>query len=406
MIDKFVLKKTSAFLVLLLLGCGTGDGLYGHLKNRLKPSGSDDQLPIDPGSGDNGNDKDEELVITDPIAAGLEVFNKSKMQEELTYITRDEFNGRLSATDGNVKIADWIIGHLNDLQVEPLQSNEYRQKFKMKNGPTSGKETSNIIAHFPGNDPNLKNEYVIIGAHMDHAGTLSLGYTCSSGSGGNNICNGADDNGSGTISVLNITKALAKVRKHIKRTIIVMWFSGEEEGLEGSWHYTKNPIVSLEKTVYMINLDMVGYMKSYGNKLAALGGGTSDRGEEILKAIQDRYPERKLQITQSAGGGSDHVPFMSKGIPGVFFHTGVSNNPNYHRTSDTPDKIDYEGMLIAAKIAFETVFNVANDENLHSGFYGERASLVTEEEKKQSCHHLILNPYIDKAYEIIRDGLY
>ena len=245
---------------------------------------------------------------------------------------------------------------------------------------------------------------------MDHAGTLSLGYTCSPGErGSNEICNGADDNGSGTIGILNVVKALVKVKEHLKRSVVVVWFSGEELGLEGSWHYVRNPIFPLDKTVYMMNLDMIGYAHTNNNRVSALGGGTSDSAENHIRELNRKYNYIETDITPSAGGGSDHVPFMAEGIPGVFFHTGVSNNTNYHRTSDTADKISYEGLTTIAEMSFELIHFVANDSSFSVpvGALGtpiKRPALVTEEEKKQSCHHLILNPYVDKVSNFMQSG--
>ena len=179
-----------------------------------------------------------------------------------------------------------------------------------------------------------------------------------------------------------------------------MWFSGEELGLEGSWHYISNPVFPLEKTVYMINMDMVGYMSSYGQRLAALGGETSPEGSQILNEINQKYQTTEIQQTAKAGGGSDHVPFMSEGIPGVFFHTGVRNNSNYHRTSDTADLIDFDGLELTAKIAFETLYQISNVERRSflsvKASQGKRPSLVSEYEKKQTCHHLGLNPHANQ----------
>jgi Zn-dependent M28 family amino/carboxypeptidase len=204
------------------------------------------------------------------------------------------------------------------------------------------------------------------------------------------------------VSVLNVAKALASIRGSLKRSVVIMWFSGEEEGLLGSKYYVNNsPIIPLNKTVYMINLDMVGYMKSNGNTLAALGGGTSEVGERLLKEIGTKYQDRKISVTARAGGGSDHVPFMAKGIPGVFLHTGVSNNKSYHRTSDTAEKVDYAGMEMAAKVAFELTERVANEASLSDSLTltDVRAPFVTEEEMQQTCHHLMQNPFVEEALD-------
>ena len=330
----------------------------------------------------------------DPIEAGLALIQESILREELTFLASDDHKGRLSASPENEKVADWLIEELRKIEIGPLGGSEYRQRFTMNVGPTSGSSTANIIGVLPGTDPNLREEYIVVGAHMDHAGTLGRGYTCSNG-GENQICNGADDNGSGTIAVLNIARALAKVRSSLKRSIIIMWFSGEEEGLIGSKHYVANPIVPLNKTVYMMNLDMVGYMRSYGG-LAALGGGTSARGQSILQELNQKYSDVSIRISQQPGGGSDHAPFMNRGIPGVFLHTGVQNNTNYHKTSDTPDKIDYPGMLAATKIGFETLVKLASDTQEVADYsLTGRQPFVSEEELQQSCHHLIQNPFAE-----------
>ena len=334
----------------------------------------------------------------DVNAAALRLATTTSLRRELELITHDRLEGRLSATPENEIVADWIIEQLRRLDIAPLSGQDYRQRFKMTVGPTSGLGTSNIAAVIEGSDPNLKQEYVVIGAHMDHTGTLQRGYTCSRGAPGDDICNGADDNGSGTIAVLNVARALAATRHTLKRSVILMWFSGEEEGLLGSYHYVRNPLRPLNKTVYMINMDMVGYMKTFNNSLAALGGGSSPVGKAILENIATKYPNNRIRVSDRAGGGSDHVPFMSRGIPGVFFHTGVSNNPHYHKTTDSAEKIDYPGMLMATQVAYETVWRVAGASFGGQGGMSltsaERPSLVTEEEMTQSCHSLIKNPFI------------
>ncbi len=315
------------------------------------------------------------------------------MRRELELISHDSLKGRLTGTEENDRVADWIISQLQRMGVGPAKDGDFRQRFTNTVGPTSGQTTSNIIGIIEGSDPVLKNEFIVIGAHMDHAGTLQKGYTCSRGAAGDDICNGADDNGSGTITVLNVARALAATRQTLKRSVIVIWFSGEEEGLLGSWHYVKNPVRPLNKTVYMINIDMVGWMRTNDNSLLALGGGSSPVGKSILEQIARVQSSAPIKISERAGGGSDHVPFMSKGIPGVFFHTGVSNNPHYHKTTDSAEKIDYNGMRFAFRVAYETVWRMAEAPTATLSLTKNREPLVTEEEMLQSCHHLIKNPF-------------
>jgi len=346
----------------------------------------------------------QQTINADPLTAGLSLLNEETLRKELTHFASDGFNGRLAGTPDNEKAAQYIVDQLKAHSIEPARPGQYLQPFKVTVGPAKGQTTSNIVAVLPGQHPTLKDEYIVIGAHMDHAGTLTRGYTCSAGAAGSNqICNGADDNGSGTVALLNAAKALGATRQSLHRTIILIWFSGEEEGLLGSYHYVRSdPIFPLAKTVYMVNIDMVGYMNTNGNNLAALGGGTSPTGAKILGEIGAKQTQRKIKVTAQAGGGSDHVPFMAKGIPGVFLHTGVSNNRNYHRTSDTPDKIDYSGMLMATQVTFELGLRASQDPGLSRSSFNlvdYRAPLVTEEEMAQSCHHLMKNPFIQEALD-------
>lgn len=345
----------------------------------------------------------------DPLQTGMAQINKQLIEKELYHLASDQFNGRLSATKDHEAAADFITENLKNLNIPPLAPGNYRQAFTMSRGPTAGQTTHNIIAVLEGSDPILKNEYIVIGAHLDHTGTMQKGHTCSFRERNDPICNGADDNASGSITVLTQARSLAAIRKELKRSVIFMWFSGEEEGLLGSAFYVRNPLVPLAKTVYMINIDMVGYLRSNNSTLMALGGGTSRAGKQVIETVSKKYPEIKVRISDKAGGGSDHVNFMGKGIPGVFFHTGVRSNPNYHKTSDSADKIDYDGMFTINKIIFETLLTIATGGATKTsdglmlatestdGFSGgeSREPLVTPEEMAQSCHHLMENPYTE-----------
>lgn len=327
----------------------------------------------------------------------LSLFSKDIMNEELMFITQDKFSGRLAGTKENELIADFLIGELRRYDIKPAFG-DYRQNFQVTVGPTQGKTSSNIIGIIEGSDPTLKNEYVVIGAHMDHAGTTSKGYTCSSGPGNDGICNGADDNGSGAVALLSIARSLSASRQSLKRSVLVMWFSGEEEGLLGSRHYVANPAVPLGKHVFMINLDMIGYAKTFGNSIAAIGTTTSKWGDATAKTLGQKYPSHKLKFTNKVEGGSDHASFMNKGIPGIFYHTGVSNNPNYHKTSDHVDLIDFDGLLVAAKLAFETVVAASSTNELaaRSGLsLADTDKFVSDADASKGCHYLMDYKYLD-----------
>lgn len=321
----------------------------------------------------------------------LNLVTEATLKTEINYLAGDAFNGRLSGSSDHLNASNWVIEELKKIGLPAADNNDYLQKFQFSAGNLGTVNTHNIVAMLEGSDPAFSDKYVVIGAHLDHAGTLSRGYTCSSGQSANSICNGADDNASGSVTLLNIARAVTKSRALLKRSVIFIWFSGEEEGLKGSNHFVKNPVVPLSKIEYMINLDMVGYLRQYGNRIDAIGASSSKYAYEQIKKIAAKYPNVKLKYDVQAQGGSDHEPFMTKGIPAIFFHTGVSSNPNYHKTSDTPDKIDTKGMQIIAKMAIEQLVAVSNKPAglTLTDAEAERKPLLPPWEIGKSCHHLI-----------------
>lgn len=204
----------------------------------------------------------------------------------------------------------------------------------------------NVIGILEGTDPQLKNEAIIIGAHYDHLGHGGSGSLAANST---DIHYGADDNASGTSAVLELARQFAKEKKN-KRTLIFMAFGGEEEGLLGSKYYVNNPIWPLDKTIAMINLDMVGRLNE--NKLTVGGIGTASEWNEAVKRRNDVMfdgtdgyavaQKFSLQLNEDGFGPSDHSSFYGKQIPVLFFFTGT--HTDYHKPSDTFDKINYEGL--------------------------------------------------------------
>jgi hypothetical protein len=221
----------------------------------------------------------------------------------------------------------------------------------------------NVIGILEGKDPVLKNEAIIIGAHYDHLGRGGQG---SLDVNSTEIHHGADDNASGTSAVLELARQFADASRNRdssgagkrwqnKRTIIFMSFSGEEEGLLGSNYYVNNPVWPLDKTVAMINLDMVGRLKD--QKLNIGGIGTASEWKVLVEAKNPRLvsdtgtansasmsltPKFKLMLNEDGFGPSDHSSFYSKKIPVLFFFTGTHDD--YHKPSDTFEKINYKGL--------------------------------------------------------------
>jgi aminopeptidase YwaD len=206
--------------------------------------------------------------------------------------------------------------------------------------------TTNVIGILEGNDPVLKNEAIVVGAHYDHIG---LGELSSLAEGrGQQVHNGADDNASGTAGVLELARVLAGRRSVLQRSLVFAAFSAEEVGLLGSKHYVSAPPFPVEKTVAMINMDMIGRMKD--NRLIVGGSGSSPLWRDLLPRLKPNGLELKFQ--DDGYGPSDHASFYAKDIPVLFFFTGV--HQDYHRPSDDTGKINLTGASRVLALVFET----------------------------------------------------
>jgi hypothetical protein len=202
----------------------------------------------------------------------------------------------------------------------------------------------NVIGVLEGKGP-LANETIYVGAHYDH-----LGY---GGAGGSlarvkkpTVHYGADDNGSGTTGVMELARRFGAMKNREGRRIVFMTFSGEELGLIGSDYYTSNPLIPLDNTIFMLNLDMIGRLRPSTNdpkrdSLLTEGLGTGKDFEKLVDGWNKTYGF-DLKKTAAAKGYSDHFSFYKKKVPVMFFWTNY--HTDYHRPGDTPDKINVEGM--------------------------------------------------------------
>lgn len=206
----------------------------------------------------------------------------------------------------------------------------------------------NVVGILDGSDPVLKNEVIVIGAHYDHLGRGGEGSLAPREG---DIHHGADDNASGVAGLLELARIFSAERRNLKRTLVFIAFSGEEEGLLGSDYYVKHPILPLDRTVAMINMDMIGRMRI--NRLVIGGVGTAKEWRELINSTNHlnalsylgsnpppEPPSFSLSLNEDGYGPSDHSSFYSKQIPVLFFFTGTHDD--YHKPSDTADKINYE----------------------------------------------------------------
>lgn len=275
----------------------------------------------------------------------LNLINPQDIQKYVVDLSSKDFCGRATGTKGNALAAEYIKKHLQILNI-PYKEQEFIAR---------GHTTKNIIAYLhPNNIPT--EQILVIGAHYDHLGGNEDSYYP-----------GADDNASGVAGLMSICKSLAKYKDQLKHTVLIQFYSAEELGLLGSKYYVNNPLFpdnnpNINNHIAMINLDMIGYLRTQYKENENTTRYRDDKSwivfdysqsvslKTIVESLTEKYPFAK-HISGYRPGGSDHAPFYNKGIPVVFLHTGLHSN--YHKTTDTQDKLDYNGLAKVSRLAFE-----------------------------------------------------
>jgi Zn-dependent M28 family amino/carboxypeptidase len=213
----------------------------------------------------------------------------------------------------------------------------------------------NTVGILEGSDPILKNEYVVLSAHMDHVG---VGAPVD----GDSINNGADDNASGTAAIIEAAEAFAMMSPRPKRSMIFLAVSGEEKGLWGSAYYSEHPSVPISQIVADVNTDMIG--RNWTDTIVAIGKEYSDLGETLdringehpelnMSAIDDIWPDERFYYR------SDHFNFAEKGVPVLFFFNGT--HEDYHGVDDEIEKVDTEKATRIVKLMFYLSLEIANN---------------------------------------------
>ncbi|MCX6645156.1 MAG: M20/M25/M40 family metallo-hydrolase, partial [bacterium] len=217
--------------------------------------------------------------------------------------------------------------------------------------------TKNVIGVLPGSDPELSDQYLIIGAHYDHIGWGTIG---SLYDGEPAIHNGADDNASGTAGVLELARMFASSETRPRRSILFIAFSAEEMGGLGSIAYINNPVVPLENTVAMINMDMIGRARPGEDGIPQCAIHSTGSALEWAETIPDFSSDAKVEFLSQTDpiGGGDYIYFYLASIPDLNFFTGIHDD--YHRPTDDADKINFEGMVSIIDGVYQIACNVAD----------------------------------------------
>ncbi len=302
------------------------------------------------------------------------------LKKHLYTYASDEFEGRNTGSKGQKKAVEYLRNFYIQNDIKPGDPDkDYFQKMTLNisRGDEGNVDSENVIAIIEGSEK--PEEYLILTAHLDHVGYGRTGSRLRKSYVGeikDRIHNGADDDGSGTVAMLEIAQAFkqaSKKGKGPKRSIIFLHVTGEEKGLLGSAYYSDNPIYPLSKTVANLNLDMIGRIdptrKDDKREYIYIIG--SDHDSQDLHNISEQTNLQTVNIDldyrynakddpQRFYYRSDHYNFAKKGIPIIFYFSGT--HEDYHLPSDTPDKINYDLLELRSKLIFYTAWNIANRE--------------------------------------------
>jgi len=316
------------------------------------------------------NDLSKVLLAKDKGAAGVILVSGLSFDKNDDLVSLHSFDGSVNIPVIHLKrkAADLLLASVNQTisSLEQKINNEkksitfsldYVVKAAISVRQTIA-TTSNVIATLSSENPRYSNEFILLGAHFDH---LGLGGPGSSSRRPDTIAvhNGADDNASGVAAVLELADKFALNRKNLKRSLIFVLFSGEEEGILGSRYFTDHLPVDLKSVKTFINLDMVGRLKQ-DSSLEVGGTGTSAGAEQLLKHLATGRA-LKLGFSPEGYGPSDHAAFYAKDIPVFFFTTGV--HLDYHTPFDDADKINYEGLKLVDDYVYSLAWSLATSDS-------------------------------------------
>lgn len=273
----------------------------------------------------------------DPAAPAI---GRAALVRHVEVLASEDFEGRGAGTPGGKLAATYMVRLFKEAGLAPRGTRRYLQPFQARN-----RSLTNVVGLLEGADPALAQEYVLIGAHFDHLGRN-----------GDTIWFGADDNASGCAVLIEVARAFQAAGAP-RRSVLFVSFDSEERGLAGSKHFVAEPVVPLDRIVAMVNLDMVS--RGETEELRVVGTPYSPLLKEIVEAAA---PAAELELfydhEQDWRHASDHGPFGDAGIPFLYF--GVLDHEDYHKPTDTADKINAEKLERIARLAFLTVRGIAD----------------------------------------------
>jgi len=303
-------------------------------------------------------------TLADPVAYA-ESITLDELKKDLYIYASDEFEGRETGEPGQKKAVEFLKDRYIELGIpSPIADNDYFQDIEPIYLRGNGK-SENVLAYIEGSEK--PDEVIVISAHLDHIGTHN-----------GEINNGADDDGSGTVAILEIAEAFktAKDKGHgPKRSILFLHVTGEEKGLLGSKYYTNvDPVFPLENTVCNLNIDMIGRTdpkreSTNRNYLYLIGSDKlSKELHNVSEEVNAKYCNIEFDYTFNDDNDpnrfyyrSDHYNFAKNNIPVIFYFNGTHDD--YHKPTDTVEKINYDLLENRTRLIFHTAWEIANREN-------------------------------------------
>lgn len=310
------------------------------------------------------------------LRKALEAITPESLRADLSFLSSDALRGRYTPSPDLAVAAEFIASRFRAAGLEPAVGNSYLQRADLteylrqrpgkdeakSEGPVVG---NNVIGILRGSDPKLNQTFVIVSSHYDHIGTRQTGgrYTKQPATAdGDEIYNGANDDGSGTVSVIALAEAFSRLKQRPKRSILFIAFCGEELGLLGSRFYAEHPIVPLQQTVADINLEQIGRSDGDIKKGAAslTGFDFTNLGTLFQRAgrafgvnlYKDRNSDRYFRA-------SDNSSFADRGVPDVTICTAFEF-PDYHGLKDEWTKIDYPDMALIDRVIGDVLWSLAD----------------------------------------------
>ncbi len=318
-----------------------------------RPAGAGTQYASVIATDPFGSAVQDSLPVRSFVNAGALTITAADLREWIARLADDSLRGRYTPGPQIETAALAIAARFQQLGLTGAFSGAYVQRFPMGYTPTSP-TAPNVGAVLEGADPVLKSEFVVIVAHFDAVGATGAGSCAAIGA--DSICNGANDNASGTAAVLELGEAFANGAARPARSVLFLAVSGEESGLWGSKYFVNNPPVPFGNVVAALNVDMIGRNSPDSVFVAGLDASTlGDRAGAIAVA----HPEQRLRLAPiGLSGNSDHHPFVVKGVPALMFYNG--SNAQYHRPTDTVDLIDTDLAARTVRIVFYTALDALN----------------------------------------------